>query len=97
MPMKKASPTEFLSRHLVSPDAARTILRAPRSSGGRMAQFTAPPGPDHFHGGSSDPMFPKPLHARPPDHFAVKGEVYHSTISAHVEWRIGNGWFPNGK
>ena len=41
-------------------------------------------GPDH-ESGSSDPMYPKPLDARlfriaSP----VKGEVYHSTLSAHM-------------
>jgi hypothetical protein len=37
-------------------------------------------------------MYPKPLYARLPEHFAVKGEVYHSTVSAHADCIVGDCW-----
>ena len=40
-------------------------------------------GPDH-HRGSSDPMFPTPLHARPPDALRLQGRSVSSTTAAHV-------------
>jgi hypothetical protein len=58
-----------------------------RQAEGNGAHRTA--GPDHTSG-SSDPMYPMPLYARTPDRFAVKGEVYHSTVSAHVGCGVGS-------
>ena len=43
MPLNEESVVEQIAlRHSVSPDAVRTILRALRSSGGSMAQFSHP-------------------------------------------------------
>ena len=43
MPLNEESLVERIAlRHSVSPDAVRTILRALRSSGGSMAQFSHP-------------------------------------------------------
>ena len=56
-----------------------TTLR--RQAEDKGAHRTA--GPDH-ESGSSDPMYPAPLDARHTDHFAVKGEVYLSTVSAQI-------------
>jgi hypothetical protein len=67
----------------------RTLRRQAEVKG---AHRTA--GPDHVSG-SSDPMFPKPLDARP---FRIaspgKGEVYHSTISAKHRLQVGDIWPP---
>ena len=82
-------------RHSVSPDAVRTILRALRSSRGRMAQFTALPVPTTL-GGSSDPMYPKPFYARFRARFAVKGEVYPPPFP-HTGIAVGDGRVSNGK
>ena len=69
-----------------SSDRSRHQLRADKQ---RVNGAYRTAGPDHDNG-SSDPMFPKPLHARTPDRFAVKGEVYHSTVSAHVGCGVGS-------
>ena len=58
------------------------VLPRPCADKQKITGLTALPVPTSR--GSSDPMFPKPLYARTPDRFAVKGEVYHSTISAHI-------------